>query len=207
MTQKMPEEEDEFLGRDAQGLQTSKKDGAGDGAAAAAKAQAMYMRMMFGFVPVIQLALAAGTYYVLRQLGYGPLLDTKFDFLIQYDLGYVYLAVYIILVGRSRIMVNSNAARAGARVDRPDQHVYKLMDQKAPMTAPYVMMATTGWVGRFNRAQRGAFNTDESLPQFLMSTVLAGAVFGPVVVPVAAIAVYGRVKFDTRFKPAPRPLR
>ena len=52
------------------------------------------------------------------------------------------------------------AERAGARVDRPDQHVYKIMSPEAKASSPYVLMSNTGWTGRFNRAQRGAFNTD-----------------------------------------------
>ena len=187
--------EDEFKGRDAQGLQPRKKDGPADDAAAAAKAQAMYMKMIFGFVPVIQIVLATVTYLIASLvLGKKAQLDEKFAFLHTYDLGYVYLAVYIISMGRSRLTINSNAMRAGARIDRPDQHVYKIMDPNGKKDAPFVLMTNAGWAGKFNRAQRGAFNTDEALPMVLVNTVLAGCVFGPIVVATAQCRSAGRVQ-------------
>jgi len=127
--------------------------------------------------------------------GMKDILDTKIAFLHQFDLGYVYLAVYITSLARQRIIVNANATRAAARVDRPDQHVYKLMDPRSSSTAPYVLMATSGWAGKFNRAQRGAFNTDETLPHHLVNTLLAGAVYGPAIMPLALLSAYGRIKF------------
>ena len=167
------------------------------------KAQARYTKLFFVQIPLIQLGLSAGTYaticYGLPMLGMTSAqaaVTSKIEFLAQHDLGWVYLAVYIVALGRDRIAANSNAVRAGARVDRPDQHVCeyhavsscvcgvsmimpanwlahvrltlcvdKIMDPKtAGSSTPYVLMSNTGWTGRFNRAQRGAFNTDESLP-------------------------------------------
>ena len=180
------------IDRDAQGLTPRKMDDE----AAAAKAAKMYWPMLFGQVPAIQLVLALGTYLILYYvIGYKETLDAKFAFLHAYDLGYALLAVYFIGLGRWRIMLNANVTRAAARVDRPDQHVYKVMDPKTPADAPYVLMANTGRQGEFNRAQRGVFNTDEAMPMFLVSTVLAGAVFGPVILGVVGIAVYGRIQF------------
>eukprot|EP01046_Picozoa_sp_COSAG06_P005450 COSAG06_NODE_244_length_19215_cov_20.256853_3_plen_168_part_00 len=112
------------------------------------------------------------------------------------------LCIYIICLGRNRIMANSNAVRAGARLDRPDQHIYKIMDAKASKDAPFVLMANTGWAGKFNRAQRGAFNTDESIPAFLVNTLLTAAVFGPAVVCITLLAVYGRVTFALKYTEA-----
>ena len=68
-------------------------------------------------------------------------------------------------------------ARAPARVDRPDQHIYKIMASDGSLKdAPNVLMATTGAAGRFNRAQRAVFNMDETLPLVLANTFLAGAI-------------------------------
>mmetsp|Transcript_103162 Transcript_103162/g.272619 ORF Transcript_103162/g.272619 Transcript_103162/m.272619 type:complete len:238 (+) Transcript_103162:411-1124(+) len=187
-------EEDEFKNRDRQGLTPRKEDDPAD-EDMAAKAQAGYMKMIFGAIPIAQCVFAISTYFACRLLGMKDALETKFAFLHDHDLGYVYLAVYIIGLGRARMAVNSNAMRAAARVDRPDQHVYKIMTPSGETDAPYVLMANTGWVGKFNRAQRGAFNTDEQMPMVLINTVLAGCVFGPVVVFTALLGAYGRVKF------------
>eukprot|EP00316_Scyphosphaera_apsteinii_P009792 CAMPEP_0119309392 /NCGR_PEP_ID=MMETSP1333-20130426/15283_1 /TAXON_ID=418940 /ORGANISM="Scyphosphaera apsteinii, Strain RCC1455" /LENGTH=233 /DNA_ID=CAMNT_0007313353 /DNA_START=93 /DNA_END=794 /DNA_ORIENTATION=+ len=187
-------EDDEFKDRDAQGLQIRKNDG--QDRSAEAKARQMYMGMFFQKIPVIQLVLATATYLVLSMvLGMKELLDTKIAFATKYDLGYVYLAVYIICLGRFYIMANANAMRAGARVDRPDQHVYKLMDPQGSKDTPYVLMSNTGWTGKFNRAQRAAFNTDEALPIFLTNVLLAGLVFGPAILVPVVLSVYGRTKF------------
>jgi len=188
-------DENEFEKRDAQGLTPRKDDDPAD-SDKAAKAKAGYMKMIFGIIPIFQCVFAISTYFVCsRLLGMKDALDTKFAFLYDHDLGYVYLAVYLIGLGRARMAVNSNAMRAAARVDRPDQHVYKVMDPKGEKDAPYVLMANTGWAGKFNRAQRGAFNTDEQMPMVLVNTVLAGCLFGPVVVFTALLGAYGRVKF------------
>ena len=98
-------------------------------------------------------------------------------------------------------MINANGARAPARVDRPDQHIYKIMAEKGPLAdAPYVLMATTGDAGRFNRAQRAAYNMDEGLPLYLSATLLAGSVFGPLVALLALLNAYGRVSFADGYK-------
>lgn len=147
--------DDEFAGRDHQGLQPAKKDGPKDDAAAVAAAHSRYMRLYFLIIPCVQQALAWSVYFALSRFvpGQKQVLDAKFAFLHEYDLGYVFLAVWIVSLARNRVSVNANAARAGARVDRPDQHVYKIMDSGAKADAPFVLMANTGHAGRFNRAQ------------------------------------------------------
>merc|ERR1719310_1855800 len=61
-------------------------------------------------------------------------------------------------------------------------------------------MAGTGAAGRFNRAQRGVFNTDEAMPIFLASTLIVSAVFGPAAICLSLIAAYGRVTFGKKYK-------
>lgn len=194
---KKPTEEDqEFIDRDHQGLRKVKKDAPQDDARATQKAQAMYMSMFFVKIPMVQLVLSVGTYLLLAYvLGQKELLNAKFEFLHAWDLGWVYLALWIIAQTRFRLGVNANAARAGARLDRPDQHIYKVMDPTAKKDAPYVLMANTGAAGRFNRAQRGVFNTDEGMPLFAVNTMLAGGVFGPLVIAPCLLSAYGRIKF------------
>ena len=115
-----------------------------DDDAEAAKAEFGYLKMIFGFVPLVQTGLATATYFVLsRLLGMQDTLDDKFAFLHKYDLGYVYLAVFITFQGRNRIMVNTNAARAGAHVDRPDQHAYETKD--GTPVAPLISGFTASW--------------------------------------------------------------
>merc|ERR1712187_846629 len=89
---------------------------------------------------------------------------------------------------------------APARVDRPDQHVYKIMDKRGDEMAPFVLMASTGPQGRFNRAQRGVFNGDETMPVVLMNAVLAASVFGPLVPFLCLLIVYGRITFTKKYK-------
>ena len=159
------------------------------------------MKMIFMQVPIAQLLLATATYYALT-LGWEPhsatpagrTVGAKLQLIADHDLQWVYFAIWIIGLGRSRLMVNANAMRAGARLDRPDQHIYRTMDkQSRGQDVPYVLMANTGSAGRFNRAQRGVFNTDESMPLLLMNTLLAGAAFGGIVMALGLLVSYGRV--------------
>jgi hypothetical protein len=51
----------------------------------------------------------------------------------RYQLSYIFLAVWLVGYTRSALGLVANAARAGARLDRPDQHVYKIMACSGPM--------------------------------------------------------------------------
>ena len=107
-------------------------------------------------------------------------------------LGWVFASrVYLM---RIYLAINANGARAPARVDRPDQHVYRLMSPDSDKQ-PYVMMVTTGEVGRFNRAQRACYNTDESMSVFLTGLLLGALMFGPFATLLAVVNLYGRCRF------------
>lgn len=190
-------EEDEFKKRDKQGLKASEDDPPTE-----EDEMKKYCVMLFLVTPVIQILLALGVYVLgVKAFKQQALYDKKFQFIFDWQLGYVYLAVYMLSLMRAVLVLNANGARAPARVDRPDQHIYKIMDKDGPnKDASYVMMANTGLPGRFNRAQRGLFNTDENLPLVLVQTLLTGFVFGPLVCIVLLIVILGRITFGCKYK-------
>lgn len=193
------QEENEFKGRDAKGLKESETEPNTE-----AVEMKKYCLMLLVVMPVVQILLAVGVYALAaKAFKQQATYDNKFKLIYDYQLGWVYLAVYMIALMRTVLIVNANGARAPARVDRPDQHVYKIMDKDgANRDAAYVMMAGTGPQGRFNRAQRGVFNTDEALPLVLANTLLTGFVFGPVVCIVLLVVMYGRMTFGFKYKQA-----
>ena len=114
---------------------------------------------------------------------------TKLQFMHTYSLGFVYAAWYILYITRLYAGLNANGARAPTGIDRPDQHAYEVVGGGT------VKMVTEGDAGRFNRAQRGAYNMDETMPIFISGLLLNGAVLGPAVVLIAAMYSYGAVLF------------
>lgn len=161
-----------------------------------------YMMMVLLIVPVLGQAFAWATYFgCAKWLGQQELYDRKFGLIREFQLGFVYLAVWIIGMARALLVSNANGARAPARVMRPDQHVYKVMASEGQYKeAPFVLMAEEGPQGRFNRAQRGVFNFDESLPFLLVNIILAGFVFGPVVAGLALFVGCARVLLGFKYK-------
>jgi len=192
-------EENEFTGRDPTGLQELT-----DQTPSEEKETTKYMKMLLIMIPVIGQVLAWSTYFgCAKLLGQQELYDKKFAFLRENQLGYVFLAVWIVSMTRATVVCLANGARGPARVDRPDQHVYKIMAADGSLKdAPFVMMVNTGPQGRFNRAQRGVFNLDESLPLVLVNVLLAGSVFGPVVACLCLLIAYGRVIFAAKYRNA-----
>eukprot|EP00927_Polykrikos_kofoidii_P014844 TRINITY_DN16558_c1_g1_i1.p1 TRINITY_DN16558_c1_g1~~TRINITY_DN16558_c1_g1_i1.p1 ORF type:complete len:242 (-),score=37.34 TRINITY_DN16558_c1_g1_i1:138-863(-) len=190
-------EEDEFQDRDATGLQPWTEKTPTEAAEAG-----KYRVMLLLISPLLGQVFAWSTYLILAKLcGQQGLYDKKFAFIHEFQLGYVYLAIWIIAMARTLLVINANAARAPARVDRPDQHVYKIMAADGDWKgAPYVLMAGTGAQGRFNRAQRGVFNTDESMPLVLANIIVTGLVFGPIIACLALLIGFGRVVYGLKYK-------
>ena len=114
MSHPAPATENEFEGRDAQGLVP-----ATDKTPSEAAEMQKYMKMLFGVVPVIGQGLAWGTYFAMAYGGgQKAAYDAKFAFAHQHQLGYVGLAVGCLSVARKLLVVSANGARAPARVDR-----------------------------------------------------------------------------------------
>ena len=75
------------------------------------------------------------------------------------------------------------------------------MAESGPLAnAPYVMMVTTGALGRFNRAQRACMNLDESMPLFITGILLTGSVYGPVAFALGLLYMVGAYRFATDYK-------
>ena len=178
--------EDEFVGRDATGLQ---KPG---GERTEAQARAFYFRL-YGKLVLLQAPALGWALYFCARLSLAGL-EERFAFAHAYGLGWVFASWYCVYLMRIYLAINANGARAPARVDRPDQHVYRLMSPDSDKQ-PYVMMVTTGEVGRFNRAQRACYNTDESMSVFLTGLLLGALMFGPFATLLAVVNLYGRCRF------------
>ena len=138
--------EDEFDGRDVQGLK-EQKDKVQTEAEARSHYFGIYGKLIFLQAPCIGWCVYFLAKYV---LGFSAVLDEKFAFIYRHQLGYVFLAWFLVYCTRVYAAINCNGARAPTRLDRPDQHIYKIMAQSGDLKgAPYVLMAGTGAAGRF----------------------------------------------------------
>eukprot|EP00913_Durusdinium_trenchii_P011245 g10560.t1 len=106
------------------------------------KAFKKYLKLLFVFVPILGLSLAIATYVTAKYVGGETIMQVKFHFLRQYQLGYVFLAAWLIGLARAA----------------------------------------------------------ESLPCFLVNTLLASSVFGPVTLLPLLLYCYGRLSFTVKYK-------
>eukprot|EP00466_Bigelowiella_natans_P002471 jgi/Bigna1/146298/aug1.112_g21006 len=164
---------------------------------------AFYVKMI-SFCLFVGLALATGTYFAVWYFLpiQAKMIEKKLAFVREYNLGYVYVGWLVCYLSKVYSTINASMARAPARVDRPDQHVYQIMADSGPLSnAPFVMMMNDGVIGRFNRAQRASANLDESLPIFITGFVLHSPVFGAITtLPIALIYAFGVYKFSNDYK-------
>ena len=189
--------ENEFAGRDAIGLMDSKSKTLSE-AAERSKYAGVFLKLIFMQAPALAWAIYGITVYMLPG---GTAITSKLVFIHEHSLGGVFAAWFLVYCTRAYASLNANGARHPARCDRPDQHIYKIMAESGPLAdAPYVMMATSGAAGRFNRAQRAAFNMDEALPLFISGLLLQSAVFGLAGTIPALLYCYGSVMFCNLYK-------
>uniref|UniRef100_A0A061R7K8 Uncharacterized protein n=1 Tax=Tetraselmis sp. GSL018 TaxID=582737 RepID=A0A061R7K8_9CHLO len=188
---------DGFGGRDLAGLLPAAK------AKTEKEERQMYFKMIGSLIlfwgPLIATSIYLAICYIFP--GQSEIFQTKLDFIRRHDLGWVYAAWFVANLAKAYVSINANGARGPARLDRPDQHIYQVMAQSGPLaTAPYVLMATEGPAGRFNRAQRAAANLDEGMPLFLTGLLLQGAVFGPLACCLALLYLYSTCRFAEGYK-------
>jgi hypothetical protein len=199
MQERDVKEEDDYLNRDAMGLQVKQQR-----TCVEAEERLHYFKLYATLMTNVFPLLVWLTYTYLLPTVFGSVrvdVDRKLGMIVEYQLGYVYLTWYIIFLTRYYLAINANGARASAKIDRPDQYIFEIKAKEGALAqAPYVLMADTGTAGRFNRAQRAAANTDEYLPAFLTGSLLVACVFGPVMVVLAGLYMYGRVSYGNRYK-------
>ena len=183
-----PPPPDEFEQRDGLGL--SRDDVLKAPAAAEADKRWDYKKMYARRVVVQCPVLAVALYVAVAQF-YD--VEARLALARSMDLGWAFLAWYVVYLARQSVAINAAACRAGARCPRPDQHVYRIAHPDFN-EKPYVMMANAGPQGRFNRAQRAVFNYDEALPLFL-SGLLLNALLGPAALILAVLNASGRRAF------------
>eukprot|EP00667_Euglena_gracilis_P015390 EG_transcript_16011 len=118
----------------------------------------------------------AAAWAVYLNLGSGKV-EAKLAFLADFELAWLFIAAFVLKTGL--VLLNAIAAvwRKEARVNVPDQHVYKVFTPPGQEPLPYVLMAEEGALGCFNRAQRAAQNYVEYLPGMVGYVLLAGFVF------------------------------
>jgi hypothetical protein len=189
---------EQFLGRDSTGLLPKDKYKSEE------QVRARYYKLSATAAFVIAPVLCTVLYFVVTTAmpSEKTMIATKLVLLREYDLIYVYIGYYIVVIGRVYNTINANGTRAAARVDRPCQHVYQIMDESGPFSkAPYVLMVNdSGPIGRFNRAQRACFNLDEQIPLFVAGFLLQGAVFGKMSLVIALLFCYGAIRFADLYK-------
>ena len=192
--------------RDAMGLEIS-----GPNSLNEEQARARYFKMYGGILFVYAPVLAFGLMYAARWKSpkMAGIADDHLQFLADHDLGWLYAAWYIMYLARCYHNINSNGARAGARVGRPNQHVYKVygnstVDAKkknddAAASTPYIFLENDGPIGKFNRAQRATFHMDEQGAYVVTSMLLAGFVMPKLVYILSACYFLGRVEFANAY--------
>ncbi|CAB9510096.1 expressed unknown protein [Seminavis robusta] len=190
----------QFMGKDAMGLEETK----GKPPPSEDAVREEYFRTFSGMALVIGPFMASTLYFAVTTVfpAEQDMIASKLKLIAQFELQYVYMGYYIIFWTRLYAVINSNAARAPARLGRPNQHVYQIMDASGPYSkAPYVLMVDDkGPIGRFNRAQRACFNLDEQLPLFLAGFLLQSFVFGKLslIIPIAFFV--GGIRFCNLYK-------
>mmetsp|Transcript_96422 Transcript_96422/g.241751 ORF Transcript_96422/g.241751 Transcript_96422/m.241751 type:complete len:220 (+) Transcript_96422:59-718(+) len=132
--------------------------------------------LYIGFT-LVSLAISLGIAFAVYELGPTTKYDAKITLLASYDLGWVYLGLFVVKLALLSININLGISRQKSKVNVPDQQVYKVYTPEGSPSLGYVLMEKDGDLGRFNRAQRALMVHLEQSPFFLVFFLLAGFVF------------------------------
>eukprot|EP00446_Apocalathium_sp_SHHI-4_P061209 CAMPEP_0177424038 /NCGR_PEP_ID=MMETSP0368-20130122/72223_1 /TAXON_ID=447022 ORGANISM="Scrippsiella hangoei-like, Strain SHHI-4" /NCGR_SAMPLE_ID=MMETSP0368 /ASSEMBLY_ACC=CAM_ASM_000363 /LENGTH=219 /DNA_ID=CAMNT_0018894165 /DNA_START=73 /DNA_END=728 /DNA_ORIENTATION=+ len=132
---------------------------------------------LYAIFTTVFTAICLGIAFAIYKFGSTEKYDKKIEVLTAYDLGWVYLVMFAVKLGMFGININLGVARKAAKVNVPDQHVYKVHTPGDASPLGFVLMESEGDLGRFNRAQRAYMNYLESAPLFFVYVLLAGFVF------------------------------
>jgi uncharacterized MAPEG superfamily protein len=152
-----------------------------------------------GFIPFIFLFYVIGSVIgvtVSRSLEKSGSVAARLATITSFDLGYLYLAAFVVTAGMTTLTMMSSYGRAGANIDRPDQYVYRTVDEDKKGKGQVVLMDNEGVNGVFNRRQRAYFNTLETLPTFVANLLLVGVVVPRTALAVAITMAFGRILYS-----------
>lgn len=110
----------------------------------------------------------------------------------SYNLGPVYLAVFLMRLAFQLINANLGMARRSTRCNVPDQHVYRVYGGAGD--GALVLMNDAGPFGPFNRAQRALANFEEYMAFFCVQLCMAGFVFPWTALVCSVVIGAGRLK-------------
>lgn len=104
--------------------------------------------------------------------------NSKIAIISQYDLGWLYLGIFLVGKLTLPIQISLGSARKASKAGLPDQHVYKVMGtSEGSSKLGYVLMENDGVHGAFNRAQRALQNYHENFPGVVVQYLAASFVF------------------------------
>eukprot|EP00439_Symbiodinium_sp_Y106_P055377 s232_g7.t1 len=121
--------------------------------------------------------------------------DAKIDILATYNLGWLYLSLFVVYYTKQFVSQQASMERNAASVMLPNQSVHKVMVKEGATALPYVLLEETGPVGRANRAQRGFENLMEYLPMYLAYLFANGFVYPFPAFVNACVFLFARVKY------------
>mmetsp|Transcript_9131 Transcript_9131/g.21938 ORF Transcript_9131/g.21938 Transcript_9131/m.21938 type:complete len:215 (+) Transcript_9131:105-749(+) len=148
----------------------------------------------FAVVIVVSMTMGQIIAWPIYLLGNRASYDAKIDMLASLNLGWLYLALFVVYYTKQVVSSNASLERNAANVLLPNHTVLKVMSSD-PKPLPYVLMEEEGIVGRANRAQRGMDNLMEYLPMYLAYLLVVGFVYPFPAFFNACVFFFSRVKF------------